>query len=424
MKYVMVIDASKNAINVIKHNCFKNITSLKVVKLNNNIIQRIQKFAFHELISLLFIDLSNNMLTLIPEYFVISSNNLSFLSLHNNPLDAKTSKVTLLRLNVKYFTTTQITLCCLTSENVKCSNKVPWYMSCSNLLLNLPIKFTFCFITLIILLLNTLSIYLTKYIKGKDNTKSDTTGVFNIIVTSINMVDITGSIPLIILWGSDLYYKNNFVFREGEWKSVVLCFISCGINIHFVLTAAFLQILLSCVRYLVVTSPFDTTFKRNEFIFKVILIGYSSSWLFASLITILFWLINGSLPTVYCSPFFDPSKTFSLVEYLTFVIIGIHFFAFSFNFVIHIKLVMTVMNSEGKHVRTNSKQQDSRSLNVQILCITCSHMLCWISDMVFYVTIYFMEKYPMEIMLWKFVCISPLNSILIPIILVTKKLRS
>ena len=56
---------------------------------------------------------------------------------------------------------------------------------------------------------NMLSIY---HAINNNNTKSSTGGVFNSIVTFIGIVDITGSIPLVILWGNDLYFKDDFVF--------------------------------------------------------------------------------------------------------------------------------------------------------------------------------------------------------------------
>ena len=192
----------------------------------------------------------------------------------------------------------------------------------------------------------------------------------------------------------------------------------------FVLAAPFLHSLLSYVRYMVVKNPFDTKFKSRKFIFQAISVGYSCSWLLAILITTLFWLINGSLPTIYCSPFFDPSKTFSLTKTLTLVIIGINVLAFLLNLIAHIKLIKTTNKSQGKHIRTNSKKSQSKGLIVQIICITCSYLLCWIPDIIIYSFIYLMEKYATEMILWKLVCFSPLNSILIPIIFVMKRLMS
>ena len=327
MKDVIVLDVSKNIIEVIQHNCFKNKVDLRVIKLNNNMLQHIQKHAFHQLISLLYMDLSNNMLTLIPKYFGISFHNLSYLSLQNNPLNPQFVKDILIRLNVKMFSTSHFSLCCFTSKNNLCSATKPWYISCSHILSNLAIKFAFCFLTIVIFGINILSIYLViKSERGVDKIKSDTTSAFDMIVTSINIVDITGSIPLFILWVSDLYYKNDFVLIMDQWKSSIMCFISCGISIHFVLAAPFLHILLSYVRYMVVKNPIDTNFKSRKLIFQLISVGYSLSWLFAILITTLFRVLNVNLPTVYCSPFVDPSKTFSMTKTLTFVISRYKFF--------------------------------------------------------------------------------------------------
>ena len=237
---------------------------------------------------------------------------------------------------------------------------------CSHILLNLPIKFAFYFVTVVILATNLLSIYLVvKCERGIDKIKSETTGAFNTIATSINIVDITISIPLFILWVSDLHFENDFVLIRDQWKSSTLCFISCGINIHFVLAAPFLNILLSYIRYMVVLNPFDTKFKSSKFIFQSISVGYSCSWLFAILITTLFWLVSGSLPTIFCSPFFYPSKTFSLTKTLTLVIININVLAFLLNLIVHIKLIMITNKSQGKYIRTKSKRLHNKTLIVQ-----------------------------------------------------------
>ena len=244
------------------------------------------------------------------------------------------------------------------------------------------------------------------------------------IVTFIGIVDITVSIPLVILWGNDLYFKDDFVFTMEEWKSSIICFISFGISIHFVLIAPFLTILLSYVRHTVIKNPFHVTFKRTEFTFKLITFGYACSWLFASFLTILFWLISGKMPNVYCSPFFDPSETFSLAVISSFFLISIHLFAFLLNFVIHVNLILVASKAQGKGIKMNSKRQNTKPLIIQIIYITFSHLLCWISDMIIYIIIYFMKNYSIEMILWKLACISPLNSILIPIIFIMKRLKS
>ena len=417
MEHVVVFDANNNSyLSRIQSHCFKNRVSLKIVKLNNNILQHIEKFAFHQLTSLLFIDLSNNLLTIVPKLFIILSNNVSFLLLENNPLDTMKNKATLGSFNIEILTNKHYSLCCFEMKNIKCSVKKPWFMSCSNLLLSNPIKFAFYFITITIVVSNIWSICLgIKCDKANDNTKIDTK-VFNFIVTAINIVDITGSIPLCILWVSDLYFENDFVLIGDKWKCSILCFISGGIYIHFVLASSFLHNLLSLGRYMVVKNPFDTKFKNSELVFRLITVGYLSTCLFALLTTILFWLMYGTMTNVYCYPFFDPSKNISLVEYLTFIIINIQILTFLLILVVHIRLVVAVS------VRRNSKKTHTKSLIIQIMCITCSYLLCWIPDVIIYVIIYFMEKYPVEMILWKLVCISPLNSILIPTIMIIKRL--
>ena len=67
-------------------------------------------------------------------------------------------------------------------------------------------------------------------------------GAYDSIVNSICIADITGTIPLFILWLSDMYFDDNFVFVEDQWKSNTVCFTSCGINLCYSLASPYLNI--------------------------------------------------------------------------------------------------------------------------------------------------------------------------------------
>ena len=167
MKYVKILDASKNAISTLKAYCFKNKIALSVIKLNNNSLWSIQKFAFYNSTNILFIDLSNNELITLSRYSFVGADKLSFLSLENTTLDLKGSKDTLHLLNIKFLRIKYFSICCFGTENFKCLAKQPWYMSCSHLLVNTVIKYTFYFMSFAIFLANIFHLLLQKKHNGE-----------------------------------------------------------------------------------------------------------------------------------------------------------------------------------------------------------------------------------------------------------------
>ena len=422
LKHVLTVDFSKNDISQIRSNCFRNKFSLKVIKLNDNVLRHVDKFAFHNSSTLFYIDLSNNKLTFFYKNSFIGSDKLLFLSLENNKLNKIRSKNIFNDLNIKFLRTEYFSMCCFAVKNVKCSAKKPWYVSCSPLLLNNLTKCIFYFISFAIIVTNILHLIIQrKYKVEKQN--FDRAGPFASIIISITILDMIGSIHVFILWLSDLYFKDNIVLVQNQWKSNIICFICSGTSIFYGFASPLLYNLLSYTRYEVVKNPINSNFKRSDFIAKITLVGYIISLFFACWMIIMFWWKKGTMPTIFCSPFFDPSGTFSLAENLAWFTIIFHFIAFWCNLIIHFKLLAEVMIYKNDTFSSKSRKQSKRSLFIQILCISCSHLLCWILDMVVLLISNLQRIYPMEIILYKLVLITPLNSILIPLIFITKEMK-
>ena len=243
------------------------------------------------------------------------------------------------------------------------------------------------------------------------------------IICYISIVNVTGSIPLFILWISDLYFEEYLVFVEEQWKSSIMCVLSCGINLYYGLTSPFLSSLLSYARYDVVKNLMHTKFKQSDLILKIILVGCIITFFFINLITALYWLKNESMPTIICSPYLDPSRNFPLVRKIAWLIIGVHFIAVLFNVIINLKLIAEMI-SKIIHVTDQTRNQSNKIVFVQIAFLTCSHLLSWIPSIVILLMTNLQKRYPIEIMLWKSALIAPLNSILIPFLFITKNIMT
>ena len=382
-----------------------------------------KKFSFYNLSTLLFIDLSNNYLNLIHKHFIVGSEKLFFLSLENNTLEAINSKEFFKELNIKFLRIKCFSLCCYVPKVVKCSVKKPWYISCSHILGNNVIKWTFHFMSFANIVINILHLLVQSRHEGKKQS-THTAEAFDIIVISISIINMIAIVPLLILLISDLHYADNIVLVQNQWKSSIVCLISSGINVYYGIASPFLHNLLSYARYEIVKYPIDSNFKRNDYIIKIIIVGCTFILFFATVITILFWLRGEKMPNVYCSPFFDPSGEFSLDEPLAWLIIGVNFIAVSLNLIFHSKLVAEVMIYQNDYLRAKSRNQFKMSLFIQIVYITCCHLLCWGFNIIVLLISMLQRMYPIEIILLQLFIIAPLNSILIPFLFIIKKIKT
>ena len=421
MKQVKILDISTNAISKLKTHCIKNKIALAVIKLNNNRIQMIEQFAFYNLTSLLFIDLSNNKLTIFLKYFMIKSEKLIFLSLENNTIEGAEGKDILDDLNLKFLGIEHFALCCFGTENIKCSVAKPWYMSCSHLLINNQWFLCVCFISFLILGINVLHALL----QIKHMTKKYKAGAYDSIVNFICITDMMGAIPLFILWLGDIYFGDTFVFVEDQWKSSKLCFTSGGINLYYSLASPYLNILLSCARYQVTKNPLDSKFKQRDYVFKIILVGCLVIFFFVVSVVTLFWWSNERLSTRFCSLFFDPSRTHILVKYFALFIVGVYFISVFLDVMFNSKLVIEVTSVKNiQMVKSESKHTFQKPLVLQIIFITCSHLLCWMSVVLILSITTYKKIYPIEVILWTLTYVSPLNAILIPFNFIAKEILS
>ena len=417
MNQIKVVDIRRTEICELKRYCFKNKYGLTIIKLNNNLIHSVEEFAFHNLTSLLYIDLSSNQLIVFHKNSIIPSEKLSFVSLENNILNVENSKDALNELTLDFLKIEQFSLCCFALERFKCSARKSWYMSCSDLLHKNSIRYLFYIFSVLIIILNALHLFLQK--------SKETAEALSYILGFISIVNITSSIPLFILWISDSYFNYDLVLVEEKWKSSIICFISLGINIYYDLASVFLYILLSYARYEVVRNPINSIFKRSGSVLKIIIVGCTFIFLIACFIVVLFWTMKTKAPNRFCSAFFDPSRTFSLVSHLAWFTIANHFIAVFFNLIIYLNLVIEIIRyQKGMNFRSTSRNKSKSTLLGQITCIVSCHLLSWIPSILILFVSQLKKVYPMEMILWQLGCISTLNSILFPFIFIFKEVKT
>ena len=118
-----------------------------------------------------------------------------------------------------------------------------------------------------------------------------------------------------------MIYETNFALKKLHWKSDVLCYTAFGIILNFSLLSPIILCFMALSRLMIVIHPMDTMFKHNRFVLHCIgtLLGIS---LFCSTgFTIILEVTSHTIPTVLCSPFFDPTDSILVIKVIIWIVV-------------------------------------------------------------------------------------------------------
>ena len=417
-RQLVTLNFSFNSIEKLTKNCFSETVNLKVVAMKDNLMNHIQIGTFEPLHFLQFLDLSNNCFTNIATLRELGLKKLRLLSLNNFSLSSLKQNI-FLDIEVKFFQTNDFFLCCLMSIKTHCTQKKPWVFGCEGLLPTHSLKITFYLISGTILLANFVSMILQK-------TSHDGNVIFQYIVAFISTAHIFCATSLFILWLADLVYESNFVFLQFSWRSGSVCFLHFGVCLLFSFLCPALLSFLSFARLQVVMNPCSTDFRRTGFVLKYLLWIVAGVCVVSVGLTVQTWIITKGygLPFSLCSPFVDPTNSLKIIDILTWVVSLSKTAACVFIFINYVKLIWNFKASQQKIAKAKSETKSNISLIVQLVIITASNLLCWISTSAIYLAAQFLEKYPISMLIWTTVCVAPINSIANPVIFIMTTFRN
>ena len=295
---VIILDVRFNPVKHIVKGCFMSLFGLKGVYLDYNNIVSLSSLSFVNLPSLKVISLSNNPLQIFGNNIEVESPNIQVVSIKNVSL---ANLHALKCLEVEIRDTSDFHHCCLAS-NLKCTQSIPWYISCSDLLPTIYMKVSFIGMTIFIMVTNSLSILIC--IKINSSGKS-----FSKMVFSISLTDLFCGIYLSIIWITDLSNIGNFVLKEEKWRSDLTCFLAFGIITWLSISIQCFPLLLSFSSLMIVVYPVETRFKNPKFISNCLASMFRLSLSLVFLATFTIKTHMKHVPTPLCLPFVDPTKS-------------------------------------------------------------------------------------------------------------------
>ena len=418
-KDILVIDLSFNYVREITSNCFYDLYFLTNVNLRNNNLSILKIKSFNNILSSFSINFSDNNLTYLLKVTFHNICKLHILVLFNNPFSSLDISV-FNNIVINYLLTHEYHICCKTQMDVVCPLVKSWFNSCSSLIPSVALRIYFICVSLMILSSNFVSLSFNFKNIHKNYfqiSRHKNAKPYNIIVFAINMTDILLGIYLLVMWSTDFYYGSMFALKYDQWKNNLLCFFSFMLLSTFNILLPFLLSFLAVSRYMVIKYPFDSKFKSTKFIIKCLTALMTTIITLTVGYTIIFNTYH-SCTSSLCSPFIDPTD--SLPHFKVFTIFVLIIQLVSIGCITYMYHRIPQLLKESKRA-TGGERSVNITMLIQFVLFSVNNVICWIPSSVIHLTCLILVQYPTDVLFWTTVVISPINSILNPVILMTSQ---
>ena len=292
----------------------------------------------------------------------------------------------------------------------------PWFISCSDILPLKNMKSFFISFSLLIIVLNSMSIIIQFTINRFNN-------AFSVVVLFINVNDVLCGLYLSFIWIADLIFSGKFHVKEASWRAGFSCFAAFTTVIWFTILAELELIFMSSSRLMVTISPLKTRFKEKVFVMKSLTFLFLFSFLFSISFTIIFKYIEITSTISLCLPFVDPSGSQLLIKLITWFTVVTQLASAIGIMIMHILLIVEIRHSQHNTMVTKSRQDSNLALIIQLILITTSNILCWFPASCVYISAMFLSTYPIDIVIWTTVIVLPINSIVNPSIFILTNVK-
>ena len=238
------------------------------------------------------------------------------------------------------------------------------------------------------------------------------------LVICVNITDLIYGLLLLNLIVADLYFGEDYMSLDQQWRSGNVCKLLFVLFFIFNILSPALLMLLTLSRLFVVKFPLYSL-QRKTYIFYCLLAG---GIFFCSAIAVgLFAFLQVSeteVPFNLCFPFLDPENSLRLVEILTNI-------SSTFQFCVLLIIVSAycaltkLLRERGKtssDLFQKSSTHASRALHLKIIIVTVSNIICWIPTDIVFLFALFQEKYSVDLVIWVTAVLSPLNSMINPVV--------
>ncbi len=422
LQHAIVIDAGYNRHEVLTKNCFENLRSLKSIKFNSNNLSKIQPNAFNNLTTLLVLDLSENNLLDFDSDFLCGSFHVKIILLHTNSL-ANIKHSTLTGLRLLFISTTNSALCCGLPQNSTCQVNDQCHLSCSHLLVNTTGKVFFWLTFVAIFALNITSGLSQRRAFQNQKRKSTTPGhlqgakAYCILVEFGNFNECIFALYFGALCVVDQIVGDAFAFYEEKWRTSIFCFCIFAVYIQHHIVSPNTMVVLSVSRLMVVMYPMNTKFKDAKFVQKLSVTANVFCVLAAALVISLAAGLNSKVLNKLCSSSSEFCDFTWVVVITRWVLISWQVVCLIVIIIVNIKMLTELEAARQKVQACKSQRKNTLPIG-QCVTLVLSSVICWVPPCVTYFVCSLTENCSESVFLWTAVTMEPLNSIVVPQVLI------
>ncbi len=389
-------------------------------------VRQVCQYAFAHLEHLLSVNISNNPIRGISDKAFYNLPGLKELSLLNISLSETTYHI-FAHINIMVLETNVSFLCCLLPSGAHCSAVIPKYISCVHLLQNQSIQIVCIIMSFFVCVLNALSLYYHHTTEPPDSGTKNTE-TFRLLVSFLNVADMSLSPPLIILWAADLTFQKSFVLKQEMWQSSTPCFLIFGL-LHF---STLLTILssnfMAFSRLMVVKYPLETKFKETNFLRRNISLCSAAAFSVSTTLLFVKWFLRLEQLSALCTFFCDPTKENIFSHTVTGCSVALYVVSIIAFLVNSVHLLISLKKSQQKVQHASSKKASNKAILTQIVILNTSNILCWGATSGIFVSSLLLSSYPTLMMFWVTAAVLPLTSVINPtvflVLLIRKSLKS
>ena len=412
----LTLNVSFNLVEFVDPDCFRNGFKLISINLNNNKISIFQTVVIFQLKHLYFLDLSNNLISILFSDYYLFILYLDVVSIEKNRLSSISSRF-FDNLNIKTLVTDNYFICCKTPSVSMCTSVKHWSETCKHLLLQRAITVSALCYSLFLIFANAFTVFFHKLslVMHKQNQ-----GSFQCVAISVNLIDLTWGIYLLIIVISDFVFADNFVIHETLWKSSFLCHLLFCINLNFNILSPLLNSFMSFSRFMVVIYPLNSKFKNRKFVLKCCILTKVIAIAIVTGFITTFRYAYSDIPFRLCSPFIDPTHSNRMLRFATYGVVYLQFIAYFSNILFHSAIISKLNNSI-------SQKRNFSFLSTQLSILTISNTVCWIPSGIIFLICIFTDEFSIIMITWVVISITsvqPATSSILFIVITSRRQKN
>ena len=372
-KNLKVLSLHSNKLTTVKYYTrYLQVSNIILLNLSNNVIHKIENNAFASFKLLQVLDLSGNSLSTLTSNNFYGVQNPTVLNLLGNLL-LRTKMAAFYESHIQVIFSESFQACCITkSLQIICTYSGEYFNSCNTLLQFLWVKPFVWLFGLSSIVLNSISI--CTYLSSKSKT------VYNLLLISLNTLDIVLAIYLISLGIMDIIYGNTFIENDLFWRHAWLCKLTSIIIFSTQIISCEIVIIMSLSRYIGIKYCMENTFNVKNVKWTIASCAIITFTIVSIIITTNFYLTGKHyLPYSFCYVIASVDLSLPLR-----VLIGLTYTLFLGSFLLSVSLCVKLVqhiNESERTMKQNTVHGFTSKLNTILsntIFVCVSHGVCYI----------------------------------------------